>query len=420
MATTEVIDSLTQVVQDCLEAKMLAGFDANAALTLDIAREVAAAVQTKANEYTDVEIANVLALISGGEVDLGPFTEFMNSVKTLIDGDENTEGYQIFELLISDTAANKQTLINQTTTLAAIQQNLTTMQATLADHEDRIAALEAAQHEPLDCEDCHDELLNIVKNAIGDACTDSTAANSAHYSTEHTSVLASWKNELDPITLTGSLVEVDGSDPARLLADATGRRVYSVQVAYPGGSVVDLLAEGASWGIDAPTALTNGDYTFTVKDESGNMLTSAVVNRTVVEGPLVYPTWFGGDGWNTSYNSNDDIGVAVFRSTEITDPRIHEIRLLDGYMTAAQLAATYPTDPVFLQEAPANTYQFNNHDPVTQGPVYVSSYAEGNGMETVNLNMIAFDVNGNAIGQQYNAVQLIVDGPDMGDVGFAG
>jgi hypothetical protein len=201
MATTEVIESLTQVVQDCLEAKLQAGFDANAALSLDIAREVASAVQTKANEYTDVEIANVMSLISGGEVDLGPFTEFMNSVKTLIDGDENTEGYQIFELLVSDTAANKQTLINQTTTLAAIQQNLTTFQSTLADHEARITALEAAQHEPIDCEDCHDELLNIVKNAIGDACTDSQTTLNAYHSTTSASILASWIAELNPVNV---------------------------------------------------------------------------------------------------------------------------------------------------------------------------------------------------------------------------
>ena len=410
MATQEVIDGLTQTIQDCLEAKLQAGFDAQAALTVDIAREVAGAVENKANEYTDIEISKVMTLITGGEVDLGPFTEFMNTIKTLLDGDETTEGYQVFNTLISDTAANKQLLISHTTTIQSIQNTLTTFQSTLADHETRIAALEAAQHEPMECEDCHDEILNLVKGSMAASCTGADTTTNAHYASEHASVLDSWKNELDPITLTGSLTEVDGSDPARLLAEAVGRRVYSVSVAYPNGFIVAMSDEDANWGVNAPTDLTNGDYTFTAKDEGGNVLKTDVVTRNVNEGPLVYPEWFGGDGWNTSHNVADDIGVAVFRQTEITDPRIHEIRLLDGAMSQAQLDAASPDDAIFVQEAAAETYQYNNHDPVTQGPVYVTNYPEGNGMGSANLNMIAFDAAGNAIGQKYAAVHLFVNG----------
>ena len=54
MATQEVIDQLTAVAQDCLESKIQAGFDASAALTVDIALEIAQAMEIKANEYTDV------------------------------------------------------------------------------------------------------------------------------------------------------------------------------------------------------------------------------------------------------------------------------------------------------------------------------------------------------------------------------
>ena len=413
MATQEVISALTTVVQDCLEDKLQAGFDAQASLTLDIAREVAGAVENKANEYTDIEIEKVMNLITGGEVDLGPFTEFMNSVKELLDGDENTEGYQIFNTLITDTAVNKQTLINHTTSIGLIQNTLNTFQTTLADHEARITALEQAQHEPIDCEDCHDELLNIIKGSFTEACTDAAAAQVAYNTATSATVLADWKDELDPITLTGSLVE-DGTE--RLVASAVGRRVYSVSVAYPNGFIVAMNEESGDYGIDAPTALTNGDYTFTAKDESGDVLKTDVVNRNVNEGPLVFPQWLGGDGWNTSHNVADDIGVAVFRQTEITDPRIHEIRLLEGAMSQAQLDAASPDDAIFVQEAAPETYQYNNHDPVTQGPVYVTNYEEGNGMESVYLNMIAFDAAGNAIGQEYQSVHLFVNGIDpMGD-----
>ena len=221
MATQEVIDGLTQTIQDCLEAKLQAGFDANAALTIDIAREVASAVEDKANEYTDIEIDKVMTLITGGEVDLGPFTEFMNTIRTLLDGDEATEGYQVFITLVSDRAANKQLLISHATTIQSVQNTLTTFQSTLADHETRIAALEAAQHEPMDCEDCHDEILNLVKGSMAAACAGADSSVTGHYVNTHASILASFKAEMSAISIAmRNFYVLDGTSNSNLHVDA--------------------------------------------------------------------------------------------------------------------------------------------------------------------------------------------------------
>ena len=252
MATQEVISALTTVVQDCLEDKLQAGFDAQAALTLDIAREVAGAVENKANEYTDIEITKVMNLITNGEVDLGPFTEFMNSVKTLLDGDENTEGYQIFNTLVTDTATNKQTLINHTTSIGLIQNTLNTFQTTLADHEARITALEQAQHEPVDCEDCHDELLNIVKGSIADACTSADATLNAYYAAEAPVIVSDFAQEIDPVSGTIVAAYDEVALTVAFSGEFTGRKVASVSVtvgaAAPVAAVVDLDAK--SWSFD--------------------------------------------------------------------------------------------------------------------------------------------------------------------------
>ena len=289
MATQEVIDGLTQTIQDCLEAKLQAGFDANAALTVDIAREVANAVEDKANEYTDIEISKVMTLITGGEVDLGPFTEFMNTIKTLLDGDETTEGYQVFNTLISDTAANKQLLISHTTTIQSIQNTLTTFQSTLADHETRIAALEAAQHEPMECEDCHDEILNLVKGSMAAACTAADTTLTTHYASEHSSVLAAFVAEMNPVVASFSGQVISETAPG---ADDGIHNAFSV--GYPTATYVRLTTPADDWHNLAPVSgqdgdftlqfaepLSNGVYLFELMDAQNNVLASDSVTHTV-------------------------------------------------------------------------------------------------------------------------------------------
>ena len=264
MATQEVISALTTVVQDCLEDKLQAGFDAQASLTLDIAREVANAVENKANEYTDIEITKVMNLITNGEVDLGPFTEFMNSVKTLLDGDENTEGYQIFNTLITDTATNKQTLINHTTSIGLIQNTLNTFQTTLVDHEARITALELAQHEPVDCEDCHDELLNIVKGSISDACTAADATLAAHYDAQSPAIVSGFAQEIDPISITCELEYDPVEDTITCSGEFTGRKVKRVSCEVENGGLSGSTGNGTvtgkrwSWRYNGSTGDASG------------------------------------------------------------------------------------------------------------------------------------------------------------------
>jgi len=237
MATQSVIDDLTTVIQTCLEEKLKAGFDANAALTIDIAREVATNVENKCNTYTDVEITKLVDLIGGGEVDLGPFTEFMNTIKTLLDGDENTEGYQIFNTLITDTATNKQTLIDHSTSIQLITNQLNTFQTTLVDHESRIAALEALDYgDPIDCEECHDDILEIIKDAQAQACTAASDSIAAYQAAETDSIVSDFANEMDPISLFNMTSEVSDTNIITISGEYTGRRIANITVSLPSGT----------------------------------------------------------------------------------------------------------------------------------------------------------------------------------------
>ena len=206
MATQEVIDQLTAVAQDCLESKIQAGFDASAALTVDIALEIAQAMEIKANEYTDVKISEVLTELTNNEVDLGPFTEFMAEIYELLDGDDLTDGFQIFNLLATDASAALTTLAEHTVTLQTIQNNLSTFQNTLNDHTTRIAALEAAQHEPMDCEDCHDEILNLVDGSMDAACVASDTALATYRTNTAASVLAAFQLEMNPVSVVAPII----------------------------------------------------------------------------------------------------------------------------------------------------------------------------------------------------------------------
>lgn len=197
MATTEVIEDLTQVIQDCIDAKLQTVFDANAALSLDIAREIGEALEAQLTGYTDEQIQTVLTALSANEVDLSPLITFMNEIKALLDGDPLTDGWQIFDLLTSDAAATKATLVTQSTELSAIQGNLTAFQATLSDHSARVAALEAALHTPVDCEECHDDFLALVNGAIDTACDQSAAELAVSLPLKSETVLAAFRAEMN-------------------------------------------------------------------------------------------------------------------------------------------------------------------------------------------------------------------------------
>ena len=289
MATQEVIDGLTQTIQDCLEAKLQAGFDAQAALTVDIAREIAGAIETKANTYTDIEISKVTTLIESNEVDLGPFTEFMNTLSTLLDGDETTEGYQIFNTLITDTTANSTLLASHVTTIQTIQSTLTTFQSTLADHETRIAALEAGQHEAMDCEECHDAILTIVDDSMESACTAADVANAAHFTANAASTLADFAQRVDPISISCEVDYDEVTEELAITGEFTGRKVDEVGCEVGSGSVdpndtglatLDKKTKKFRWVYPGNSNNARGkSISCRARDKNGNDLGfSAVVN----------------------------------------------------------------------------------------------------------------------------------------------
>jgi hypothetical protein len=203
MATIEVIEGLTQVVQDCLEAKMQATFDASAALSVDIAREIGEALEAQLLTYTDDQIRTVMDSLSASEVDMTPLTDFMAEIRTLLDGDSLTAGWQIFNLLSADAATVKTGLIEQATELSVLQGNLSVFQTALSDHSARLATLEAALHAPVDCEECQDPFLGIVNSAIDVACDQSAAALAVSLPLKSESVLAAFRLEMAGTTPTG-------------------------------------------------------------------------------------------------------------------------------------------------------------------------------------------------------------------------
>jgi hypothetical protein len=239
MATEEIKLDLQQVIQDCLTSKLQAGFDANAKLTVDIARQVATEIEARASDYTDEEIAKLKDLIGEG-VDLKPIQEFMALMKELLDGDESTEKYDIFSKLVSDTAENKASLISHTSSIALIQQTLVTFNSTLSDHENRLKALEALDHTKIDCGECEDGILTLMKDITTAACDASNTAITAYTEAKSGVVSASFADELDPIS---SVFSADADVNGKVTLEAvfvTGRRVVGISTALGGNTPVQV------------------------------------------------------------------------------------------------------------------------------------------------------------------------------------
>jgi len=235
MATESVVLEFQAVIEACLTDKLKAGYDASAALSVDLARQVAAEIEARAVDYTDAEIAKLTDLIGDG-VDLKPITDFMATLKDLLDGDETAEGFQVFQKLISDTADNKQTLVNHTTSISLIQSTLATFQAELTDHENRIAALEAMDHSQVDCEACHDDMLNIIKAANEAACTAASTAITAYAAAKGAATSVSFADELDPVSFVMT-ANVDGFGILNVASTlVSGRRADSMLFTLPDGS----------------------------------------------------------------------------------------------------------------------------------------------------------------------------------------
>lgn len=271
MATQAVINDLTQVIQDCLTRRMQKGFDANAALTLNIARELAKDLEARATKYTDDEITKVKDLISG-EVDLTPFTEFMAMIKDMLDGDEDTEGFQVFNALVADTVANKQAIITHTSSITLITSTLETMQTTLNDHERRLADLENADNRGGDCESCHDGLLNIIKESHEAACAAAAQTIDTYQNTRAAALATQFADERDPVAITVELA-VKPSGKLAVSGTVDGRRPAAITALYNDGTaaVAAVIGKAKEFAVESasPASSLAGPVKVQAKDADG-------------------------------------------------------------------------------------------------------------------------------------------------------
>jgi hypothetical protein len=284
MASEQAVLDLGAIIEDCITSKIKAGYDASAALTVDIARQVATEVEAKAQDYTDEEIAKIKQLIGGGE-ELTPILELLNLIKDLLDGDDDTSnGFDTFNKLVSDTLDNKNTLVNHTTTLSLIQKQLQDLTAsieantkTLVDHDARLKKLEELDHTKLECEECHDGILAVVGEAISGVC-ESVGETIANYTTANNAItVKNFADELDPVVIEGSasvnetgIVSVDAKK-------VSGRRVKSMALSITNSSAIpEVFAVG-----------TNGEVKVTLQTASFNSAESVVAQGLGVDGKEV-------------------------------------------------------------------------------------------------------------------------------------
>jgi len=228
MASKDVVKELQSVVESCLVERIKQGFDANAALTIDIAKQVAEQIEKRATEYTDQEVEKIANLIGGS--DLKPLIDLLHTIRDLLDGNENTsDGFDVFNKLLADIADNKQTLINHTTSIGLIKATLEKYDATLSDHENRIKALEEAAKQGIDCEACQDSLLEAVSAAM-EAANKAASKTLKKYMTSASKALSEgFADMLDPVELIGS-VRITKKNIAKFKAHTSSKRAKKLQI----------------------------------------------------------------------------------------------------------------------------------------------------------------------------------------------
>jgi hypothetical protein len=283
MASEQAILDLSAIVEDCITSRIKAGYDASAALTVDIARQVAAEVEAKAKDYTDEEVAKIKELLGGKE--LTPIFDLLNLIKDLLDGDDDTSnGFDTFNKLVSDTLSNKNTLVSHTTSLSLIQQQIKTLTETLgsndellADHEVRIKKLEELDHGSLDCEECHDEILGLVGKAITGAYDSASEIIASYTESTHAATVKNFADELDPVVIEGS-------------ASVNETGIISVNVKKVSGRRMKTMALGITNSDNIPeifTVGTDGSVDVVLETASFSSAESVVAQGLDVDGKEV-------------------------------------------------------------------------------------------------------------------------------------
>jgi len=224
MASQLVIDGLVGVIKDCLTDKINNNFDKNSSLTVDIARIVVSEIEDKCNNYTDIEISKIEDMIGDPNIDISHLTRFMNQIYDLLDGDELVSGLQIFDLLLEDSSEAKVTIAEHGVTLQGIANDLGDLQTSLVDHSNRLDILEGYNREVLDCIECQDGFLDILKDATSVACSNTSDSLSSYRANESEDLFDDFANEMDPISCEASFSENEDGD-VKVDCDYEGRRV---------------------------------------------------------------------------------------------------------------------------------------------------------------------------------------------------
>lgn len=210
MATREeLIADLTSTMQGCIEEHLQSNFEQGAQFSIDVAQKIAGQLETKLAESTETQINELKSLITSGDADIQPFIDFMSEMKSLLDGNDDEEGYQVLNALLADLKTVKELTESQGQTIEQMSNLLTTQTQTLADHTTKIADLRTdvdalKNATPVtgeaDCEKCIDEMLELNAANWEAVCAAVKTSTEAFMTSRRTALLAS----LDPVEETSA------------------------------------------------------------------------------------------------------------------------------------------------------------------------------------------------------------------------
>lgn len=165
MTNLSTVQELTEVIQLCLTTKLRSAQAASVSLTLDVARVIAEEIEERCKEYTNGQMSDLLSTIHSDDVDLTTFREFIDSIKGLLDGSDE-DGYQLFNLLVSDVTDHSRILEIQSLDLVIIKEQLLSNTLAINEHNVRLLALEA---EP-SVSEVKGEVVDLMESVFESAC----------------------------------------------------------------------------------------------------------------------------------------------------------------------------------------------------------------------------------------------------------
>ena len=205
MTDLTLVQELTEVIQLCLTTKMRQAHDASTKLTIDIARSLATNLEVKCNEYTNAEIGKLLGILNDNSLDLSEFRVFINEISSLLDGDPESEGYQVFRLLTTDVSTLKETSGIHTQTLSEIKTQISQINLNLMEHNNRLTTLEN-QESPAEIKD---DMVNLIEEVFESACIAVSERLQEYRSNGSTVTLQTLRDELSTTVTTIELLMLE-------------------------------------------------------------------------------------------------------------------------------------------------------------------------------------------------------------------